>query len=251
MHPQVYIIGISGIPEVRPGDDLVVLILQAAEKQGTPVQENDLLVVTQKIVSKAEGRVIKLSDIKPSELALQLAREYQRDPRHIEVVLRESTNILRMVRGVIISETRHGFKCANAGVDASNLPDTDTICLLPQDPDASAQRIHQGINERLGIYIAVIITDSFGRPWREGIVNVAIGVAGLSPLKDLRGTRDFYGHVLLSSVLAVADELAAAAGLVMPKAAGIPAALVRGYNYERGSGSSKQLLRPPETDLFR
>jgi coenzyme F420-0:L-glutamate ligase/coenzyme F420-1:gamma-L-glutamate ligase len=187
---------------------------------------------------------VRLKDVEPSPLALQIARENRRDPRHIEVILRESKRIVRMDMGVIISETWHGFRCANAGVDASNLPEADTVSLLPEDPDASAERIRRGIKERLGIDVGVIISDTFGRPWREGAVNVAIGVAGIHPLKDYRGLSDPYGHPLRTTIIAIVDELAAAAELVTDKITGVPVALIRGYSYQPQGPGIKALLRP-------
>jgi coenzyme F420-0:L-glutamate ligase/coenzyme F420-1:gamma-L-glutamate ligase len=242
------ILPVGGIPEVRPGDDLPELIGRAA---GEDLRAGDVLVVTHKIVSKAEGRLVDLRAVEPSALAKGFAARYERDPRQIEVVLRESRRIVRMDRGLIIAETHHGFVCANAGVDASNVPGDDVVCLLPVDPDASAARLREALVARTNSDLAVIVSDSFGRPWREGITNVAIGVSGMDPLADYRGRRDSHGHPLEASVLAVADELASAAELVMGKTAGIPVAIVRGYPYERGSGTGRDLLMPPERDLFR
>jgi len=242
------ILPVEGIPEVQPGDDLSELISRTA---GEDLRAGDILIVTHKIVSKAEGRLVDLRAIEPSALAKGFAARYERDPRQIEVVLRESRRIVRMDRGLIIAETRHGFVCANAGVDVSNVPGDDRVCLLPVDPDASAARLRKAIVARTGFNLAVIVSDSFGRPWREGITNVAIGVSGMDPLADYRGRRDPHGRPLEASVLAAADELAAAAELVMGKTAGIPVAIVRGYPYERGSGTGRDLLMPPERDLFR
>ena len=239
---------VRGIPEVRPGDDLPDLISRAA---GEDLREGDILVVTHKIVSKAEGQIVDLSAVEPSALAKDFAARYGRDPRQIEVVLRESRRIVRMDRGLIISETHHGFVCANAGVDASNVPGDDTVCLLPVDPDASAARLREALTARTSSERAVIVSDSFGRPWREGITNVAIGVAGMEPLADYRGQRDPYGYPLEASILAVADELAAAAELVMGKTEGIPAAVIRNYQYKVGPGRALDLLMEPERDLFR
>jgi coenzyme F420-0:L-glutamate ligase / coenzyme F420-1:gamma-L-glutamate ligase len=241
------ILPVEGIPEIQPGDDLPELIGQAAED----LRAEDILVVTHKIVSKAEGRLVDLRAIEPSALAKGFAARYERDPRQIEVVFWESRRIVRMDRGLIIAETHHGFVCANAGVDVSNVPGDDMVCLLPVDPDASAARLREALVARTGSDLAVIVSDSFGRPWREGITNVAIGVSGMDPLADYRGQQDPHGHPLEASVLAVADELAAAAELVMGKTAGIPVAIVRGYPYERGSGTARDLLMPPERDLFR
>jgi coenzyme F420-0:L-glutamate ligase / coenzyme F420-1:gamma-L-glutamate ligase len=241
------ILPVEGIPEIQPGDDLPELIGQAAED----LRAEDILVVTHKIVSKAEGRLVDLRAIEPSALAKGFAARYERDPRQIEVVFWESRRIVRMDRGLIIAETHHGFVCANAGVDVSNVPGDDMVCLLPVDPDASAARLREALVARTGSDLAVIVSDSFGRPWREGITNVAIGVSGMDPLADYRGQQDPHGHPLEASVLAVADELAAAAELVMGKTAGIPVAIVRGYPYERGAGTGIDLLMPPERDLFR
>jgi coenzyme F420-0:L-glutamate ligase / coenzyme F420-1:gamma-L-glutamate ligase len=242
------ILPVEGIPEIRLGDDLTELICRAA---GENLREGDVLIVTHKIVSKAEGRLVDLRAIEPSAIAKDFAARYGRDPRQIEVVLRESRRIVRMERGLIIAETHHGFVCANAGVDASNVPGEGVVCLLPVDPDVSAARLRDALAARADLELAVIVSDSFGRPWREGITNVAIGVSGMDPLADYRGQRDPHGHPLEASVLAVADELAAAAELVMGKTAGIPVAIVRGYPYKRGSGTGRDLLMPPERDLFR
>ncbi len=239
---------VEGIPEIRPGDDLPELICRAA---GENLREGDVLIVTHKIVSKAEGRLVDLRAIEPSAIAKDFAARHERDPRQIEVVLRESRRIVRMERGLIITETHHGFVCANAGVDASNVPGDEMVCLLPVDPDVSAARLRDALAARMDLELAVIVSDSFGRPWREGITNVAIGVSGMDPLADYRGQRDPHGHPLEASVLAVADELAAAAELVMGKTAGIPVAIVRGYPYKGGSGTGRDLLMPPERDLFR
>jgi coenzyme F420-0:L-glutamate ligase/coenzyme F420-1:gamma-L-glutamate ligase len=242
------ILPVEGIPEVRPGDDLPELITRAA---GESLRPGDVLVVTHKIVSKAEGRLVDLSAVEPSALAKGFAARYGRDPRQIEVVLRESRRIVRMERGLVIAETHHGFICANAGVDASNVPGDDTVCLLPVDPDASAAGLRDALAAMTGSDLAVIVSDSFGRTWREGITNVAIGVSGMSPLTDYRGQRDPHGYPLEASVLAVADELAASSELVMGKTAGIPAAIVRGYPYEPAAGTGRALIMPPERDLFR
>jgi coenzyme F420-0:L-glutamate ligase / coenzyme F420-1:gamma-L-glutamate ligase len=242
------ILPVEGIPEIRPGDDLPDLIARAT---GEDLRAGDILVVTHKIVSKAEGRLVDLRAVEPSALAKGFAARYGRDPRQIEVVLRESRRVVRMDRGLIIAETHHGFVCANAGVDASNVPGDDTVCLLPVDPDASAKRLREALTARTGSDLAVIISDSFGRPWREGITNVAIGVAGMKPLADYRGRRDPYGYPLEASILAVADELAAAAELVMGKTEAIPAATIRNYPYKSAPGTASDLLMAPERDLFR
>jgi len=239
---------IEGLPEVRPGDDLAELIARVA---GRDLRAKDILVVTHKIVSKAEGRLVDLRTVEPSALAKGFAARNERDPRQIEVVLRESRRIVRMDRGLIISETHHGFVCANAGVDASNVPGDGTVCLLPVDPDASAAKLRAALADRTNLDLAVIISDSFGRTWREGITNVAIGAAGMDPLADYRGETDPHGFPLAASVLATADELAAAAELVMGKTAGIPVAIIRNYPYKPGPGTARDLLMEPEKDLFR
>ncbi|HTM49123.1 MAG TPA: coenzyme F420-0:L-glutamate ligase [Bryobacteraceae bacterium] len=238
----VRIVGLAGLPEVKAGDDLAALIRAAAPE----VDSRTIVVVAQKIVSKAEGAVVDLRKIVPSPRAIDWAARYGKDARLIELALRESRRIVRMERGVLIGETRHGFITAHAGVDFSNVPGDHFATTLPLDPDASAAGIRAGL--RCG---AVIVSDTFGRPWREGLVNVAIGVAGLEPLADLRRTRDWTGKPLQSTLLATADELAAAAGLVMPKAAGIPVAMITGFDWTGPGDSARRLIRPPETDLFR
>jgi coenzyme F420-0:L-glutamate ligase / coenzyme F420-1:gamma-L-glutamate ligase len=242
------VLGVEGFPEVRSGDDLSRMISGAVAEELRP---GDVLVVTHKIVSKAEGRLVDLRTVEPSALAKGYATSYGKDPRQIEVVLRESRRIIRMDRGIVISETHHGFVCANAGVDASNVPGDDTVCLLPVDSDASAARLRDALAEDPGVEVAVVISDSFGRAWRHGITDVAIGVAGMDPVADYRGQRDPHGYPMEASVLAVADELAAAAELVMGKTDGIPLAIVRGYPYSPASGSARDLLMPPERDMFR
>ncbi len=251
MAPEVRIIGIEGIPEVRPGDDLAALILDAAGKQNLTFQDGDVLVVTQKVVSKAEGRIVALDDVEPGLFARQIADQWEKDARLVEVVLGESARIVRMDHGVVICETKHGLICANAGVDSSNLEALGTVALLPEDPDASAEALRRRIEERLGVSPAVIITDTFGRPWREGQVNFAIGLAGMAPLVDYAGTSDPAGYELRVTIMAVADELAAAAELTQGKLDRLPVTLVRGYAYPRGAGVARDLLRDPERDLFR
>src|SRR5919202_336530 len=243
------VLPVDGIPEVRPSDDLANHIVRAA-RDGL-LRTGDVVVVTHKIVSKAEGRLVDLDTVEPSSLAKSFADRYDKDPRHIEVVLRESRRIVRMDRGIIISETHHGFVCANAGVDTSNVPGSDTVCLLPVDPDASARRLRDALVSKMGADLAVIVSDSFGRPWRQGITNVAIGVAGMDPLADYRGEKDLHGHLLVTSILAVADELASAAELVMGNTANIPIAVVRNYPYRSYPGNARNLLMEPERDLFR
>jgi coenzyme F420-0:L-glutamate ligase / coenzyme F420-1:gamma-L-glutamate ligase len=231
------VIPVEGIPEVREGDDLAELIRAATE-----FEDGDILVVAQKIVSKAEGRVVRLADVEPSERARELAAD--RDPRELEVILGEAVRLVRTRPPLVIAETRHGFICASAGVDHSNAPDSGTLVLLPLDPDASARRLADGLG------LPVIVSDSFGRPFRQGTTDVAVGVAGLTPLLDLRGVRDAVGYELQTTIIAVADEIAGAAELVMRKTAGIPAAIVRGLDLA-GGGSARDLVMPAERDLFR
>jgi coenzyme F420-0:L-glutamate ligase/coenzyme F420-1:gamma-L-glutamate ligase len=246
---ELRVLPVGEIPEVQPGDDLADLIYRAA---GDGLLEaGDVLIATHKIVSKAEGRLVDLSTVEPSAFAEDYATRHGKDPRQIEVILRESKRIVRMDRGIIISETHHGFVCANAGVDASNVPGSDTVCLLPTDPDASARRLRDALVAELGVDLAVIVSDSFGRPWRQGITNVAIGVAGMDPLADYRGQKDPHGYPLTASLLTVADELASAAELVMGKTLGVPVAIVRNYPYKKGYGTGQDLLMEPERDLFR
>jgi coenzyme F420-0:L-glutamate ligase/coenzyme F420-1:gamma-L-glutamate ligase len=253
---ELRILGLPGIPEIQPGEDLVQVIGDALERAGESLQPGDILVVTHKIVSKAEGRLVKLDDVTASALAEKLATPYGKDPRQVEVVLREAVRIVRMDRGVIITETQHGFICANAGVDASNVG-KDTVSLLPADPDGSAAAIRSGLGGRFNLdetdWPGVIVADSFGRPWRNGIINVAIGVAGLAPLADYRGQYDASGYELHVSVLAVADELAAAAELVMHKLDARPVVLIRGYQPATNTslGTGRDLVIDPARDMFR
>jgi coenzyme F420-0:L-glutamate ligase/coenzyme F420-1:gamma-L-glutamate ligase len=252
MPPEIRAIGIEGMPEVQAGDDLASQIMDAATLQGTPIETGDILVVTQKIVSKAEGRVVRIDSVDASPLAVSISEDHRRDPRHTELILRESRRIVRMDRGVIISETYHGFTCANAGIDASNIPGNGTVALLPVDSDASARRIRQSIRERLNVDVAVIISDTFGRPWRSGATDVAIGVAGINPMLSYVGQEDSHGNMMYTTVICVADELAATAELVTGKVLGVPVAIIRGYAYESvDDASHEDLLRDPEKDLFR
>jgi coenzyme F420-0:L-glutamate ligase/coenzyme F420-1:gamma-L-glutamate ligase len=248
--PELRVIGLGGLPDVRPGDDIAALILEAVGRQGTPLATGDVLVVTQKIVSKAEGRVVALADVKPGAEAARLAQETEKDPRVVELILRESRRIVRQAGPVLITETRHGFVCANAGVDASNVG-RGLVTLLPEDPDRSAEEIRAGLRKRAGLEVAVVISDTFGRPWREGHTNVAVGIAGMEAFVDYVGQVDPHGYELRVSTLAVADELAGAAELVMGKLSGVPAAIIRGYEYPQGSGKARDMIRPPERDLFR
>jgi len=250
MPEEIRIIPLEGIPEVREGDDLPGLILKAAEA-GASIKSGDVVVVTQKIVSKAEGRIVSLDSVTPSAEAEQLADETEKDARLVELILRESSRIVRQSGPILITETKHGFVCANAGIDASNVGPEGLVSLLPEDPDRSAAAIRAAIRERTGVDVAVIITDTFGRAWREGHTNVAIGVAGMRPFADYVGQTDPHGYELRVSTLAVADELAAAAELVNGKLDGVPVAIVRGYAYPRGEGSARELVREAERDLFR
>ncbi len=248
--PEVRLIPLPGLPEVREGDEISAQIIAAATA-GPGVEPGDVFVVTQKIVSKAEGRVISLDDVTPSAEAERLAAETEKDPRLVELILRESADIVRQRGPVLITETKHGFVCANAGIDSSNVGPEGTVCLLPEDPDASCRRIRDAIGKAAGVEVAVIMSDTFGRPWREGHTNVAIGLAGMSPFVDYVGEKDSFGYELRVSTLCVADELAAAAELVQNKLDGVPVTIVRGYGYPRGEGSARDLIRPREMDLFR
>jgi coenzyme F420-0:L-glutamate ligase / coenzyme F420-1:gamma-L-glutamate ligase len=237
--------------DIRLYSDLSAIILEAIDRSQIGMQNGDILVVTHKIVSKAEGRVVDLASIKPSTKAISMAKEHDKDPRVMELILKESSQILRAKNGIIISETKHGFVCANAGVDQSNV-EGDTAVLLPVAPDQSAGRLQEAVKEKIGKEIAVIITDTFGRTFRNGQTNVAIGVAGINPIKSYIGTYDMYGRKLRVTEIAVADEIASAAELVMGKAERTPVAIVRGYNFEKASKTSvKSLLRAKERDLFR
>jgi len=238
------------IPEVQPGDDLCEIIAAAARRSGFRFEHSDILVIAQKAVSKAQGAVIRLATVSPSVKARSIAEKLKKDPRMIEVVLNESRRIVRSDR-VLIVETRHGFVCANAGVDHSNVSGEDVVTLLPRDPDGSARKIAEGLQKRTRKRVAVIISDSFGRPWRLGLTNVAIGAAGVPVLRDLRGTRDRHGKLLTATVLAVADELAGAAGLVMGKSEGFPVIVIRGYRFKPANEPASHLIRSPEEDLFR
>jgi coenzyme F420-0:L-glutamate ligase / coenzyme F420-1:gamma-L-glutamate ligase len=238
------ILPLEGLPEVTAGADLAGLVTQCHL-----VEDGDIVVLAQKVVSKAEGRAVRLDEIEPSQRAVDVAGP-DADPRHVEVILREAVRVVRTRGALVIAETRHGFVCASAGVDASNAPEPGSLVLLPLDPDASARRVRDRLRELTGRTVAVIVSDSFGRPWRQGTTDVAIGVAGLAPLLDLRGTEDAAGYELRSTQIAVADELAGAAELVMGKAAGVPGAVIRGYRAS-GDGSARELVMPADRDLFR
>jgi len=250
-YPAVQIFGVTGIPEIQIGDDLAEIILNACNGQNTPLERNDILVITQKIVSKSEGCLINLDTVIPSSFAAEFAAQWDKDPRHVEVVLRESRRIVRMDHGVIISETKHGHFCANAGVDASNLDGENIVSTLPEDPDKSASIIRERILELARIPVAVIISDTFGRPWRTGTTNVAIGVAGIHPLKDYRGEIDPYGFTIKVTQASVADEIAGASGLVSEKMNQVPASVLRNVSYFESSDGISPLFRDRETDFFR
>jgi coenzyme F420-0:L-glutamate ligase / coenzyme F420-1:gamma-L-glutamate ligase len=236
-------LAVKGLPEIQPGDDLARLIADAAD-----LADGDVVVVAQKAVSKAEGRIVRLDDVEPSERARAIAGDG--DPRRIEVILQESARIVRLRPPLVISQTRHGFVCASAGVDASNAPAGDTLVLLPLDPDASAAALRERLHEVTDRSVAVIVSDSFGRAWRQGTTDIAVGCAGLTPLVDLGGLRDRVGYELHATVIAVADEIAGAAQLVMGKLDAVPVAIVRGLDLA-GDGSAADLVMPPERDLFR
>jgi coenzyme F420-0:L-glutamate ligase/coenzyme F420-1:gamma-L-glutamate ligase len=249
---NINISAITGIPAVQPGDDLASLLLSALERTALRLLSGDVVVVCQKVVSKAEGRIARLSEVTASPFARKLAATMTaKDPRVIEVVLQETKRIIKMDRGHLITETGPGWVCANAGVDESNSLGPDAVILLPLDPDASAWRLREAFRQRAGVEVAVLITDTFGRPWREGLVDFALGVAGMDALLDLRGQHDITGRELHHTVMAQADALAAAAGLVMRKGDAVPAALVRGYEFAPAEGDGKRLIRSREFDLFR
>jgi coenzyme F420-0:L-glutamate ligase/coenzyme F420-1:gamma-L-glutamate ligase len=243
---------IAGIPMVQQGDNLAALILRALDSTGLKLTHGDILTVCQKVVSKAEGRIVSLRDIEPSDLARSFAARWGKDPRATELVLRQTSRIVRMDNAVLIVETGPGWVCANAGIDESNSLEDDRAILLPEDADASAARLRTELKRLSGVEVAVLITDTFGRPWRDGLTEVCIGIAGLDPMLDYRGTTDLGGRELHHTVIAIADELAAAAGLLMPKAAATPAVLIRGYQYQpTESASARALIRPAASDLFR
>ncbi len=242
---------VDGLPEIHPGDDLAALIAGAVAAQGETLRDGDVLAVAQKVVSKAEGRIVRLADVEPGPRALAMAKESGKDPRQLEVVLAESVKVVRWKGGVLISETRHGFICANAGVDRSNAGAPDTVILLPMDPDASAKRLRETLRERTKKNVAVIVTDTFGRAWREGHMNVAIGIAGLPALKRYVGQFDPEGYELRVTEIAIADEVAAMAELVMGKLDRCPAAIVRGLPPNGTTETARDYVRPADRDLFR
>ena len=249
---MIKVIGVGGLPIIKEGDDLARIIYEAAEKQGTGIQEGDIIVITHVIVSRAEGNVVNLDSVVPSDFAKTLAQRFDKDPRLIEVILRESRSIVRMGDGKLITETKHGFVCANSGVDQSNVPGEGNVALLPSNPDRSAQEIRRKIRRLTGKDVAVIISDTHGRPFREGEINIAIGVAGINPIRDRRREKDLFEYVLRVKKTAVADELSSAAELVIGQAdEGIPVAIIRGYQYSKSERArATDLIRPKEKDLF-
>lgn len=251
MTARLELIALDGIDEVEPGDDLAGLIVSALDASGLTLADADCVVVTQKVVSKAEGRLVELSTVDPSPMAMAWAERWNKDPRQVELVLRESAEVVRMAPGgLIISRTRHGFVCANAGVDVSNVGGGEVASLLPVDPDASARAIRDGLQARTGAAPAVIVSDSFGRPWRNGIVNVAVGAAGIEAVRDLRGDPDAAGRVMQATVIAIADELASAADLAGGKVEQRPVVLVRGYPWRSSEAGASVLVMDRERDLF-
>ncbi|PYQ45499.1 MAG: coenzyme F420-0:L-glutamate ligase [Acidobacteria bacterium] len=248
---EIRLIPIIVDKEFHSGDDVAETLLEALQSNGHQLQPGDILVIKHKIISKAEGQLIDLATIIPSAESVTWSKQYDLDPRVIELALRESRSVIRRMNGVLITETRHGFLCANSGIDVSNVDGGRHALLLPEDPDRSAQQIHRKLQKETGIAVPVIITDSFGRPWREGLTECAIGIAGIKPLRDDRGQTDPHGYKLKASVEAIADELACAAGLVCGKLNRAPACIVRGFPYESGKARILELLRPASADLFR
>jgi coenzyme F420-0:L-glutamate ligase/coenzyme F420-1:gamma-L-glutamate ligase len=247
----IQIIGLRKMPLTKRGDNIADQVVNAAKEEGVKISNHDILVIAQKIISKAEGGVIDLKAVKPSAKAEEMSKTTGKDPRHIETILRETAKVVRLKGPHVIVQTRHGFVCANAGVDKSNVEDSDSVVVLPADPDRSAREIRRRIRELTGADVAVVISDTFGRAWRIGQVNVAIGVDGLRPIIDYRGSKDMFGYVLNVTQMAVADELASAAELIMKKSDGVPVAIIKGVDYVEGSGSAHDLIRPEEEDLFR
>lgn len=248
---MIQIIGLRKLPLIKEGDNVAEHIVKAAREEKVEIANGDVIVVAQKIISKAEGGVVHLKTVTPSQKAEEIAKVSGKDPRHVEVILRESAKIIRSQGAHLIVQTRHGFICANAGVDRSNVEDSDTITVLPIDGDKSAREMRRKLLDLTGANVGVIISDTFGRAWRIGQVNVAIGVDGLRPIVDYRGQKDMFGYLLNVTQMAVADELASAAELVMKKSDGVPVAIVRGCDYAAGKGSARDLIRPEQEDLFR
>ena len=250
MEGIVQVFPLRGIPRVKPGDDLLLMLTRSLDESGVTLQDSDVVVITQKVVSKAEGRIVKIEDIRPRKKAKLLAEELGKDPRTVQVILQESKRIVRKGHGVLIMETRHGFVCANAGIDASNVEE-GYLTLLPEDPDRSARKIRKKLELATGKKLAVVITDTFGRPWRDGQIDVAIGCSGLAPLEDLVGTTDPYGHTLRVTQPAIVDEIASASELVMRKHSLTPAAVVRGLSYKRSDAGVRSIIRERREDLFK
>ena len=248
---EIRLIPIPFLDEIHPGDNLADKLLASIRKHRGKLQSGDILIVKHKIVSKSEGRILDLATVQPSAESIEWAKQYNLDARVIELALREAHSVIRKKNGVLITETHHGFICANSGIDVSNVDGGQHAVLLPEDPDRSAANLRRALKKRTGVAIPVIITDSFGRPWREGLTEFAIGIAGMKPLRDDRNRRDPHGYKLKASVEAIADELACAAGLLCGKLNRTPACIVRGFHYKEGSGSIRALLRPASTDLFR
>ncbi len=250
--PIVQIIGVEGLPVIKVGDSIAELICKAAMQQGTPIREGDIVVITHVVVSRAEGNVVDLDSVVPSNFAKSFAQQFNKDPALVEIVLRESKSIVRMGDGKLITETKHGIICANSGVDKSNVPGERNVALLPKDPDHSAQKIQREIRRLTKNEVAVVISDTHGRPLRAGEINIAIGVAGIRPIRDRRGEKDLFGYVLRVKQTAIADELCSAAELVIGQAnEGVPAVIIRGYPYPKSKkAKATELARPKEKDLF-
>jgi len=248
--PDIALYPIPGLPEIVPGSNLSSALADAIASSELRLLDFDILVVAHKVVSKAEGRIVPLSQVQPSTLANEWADQYGKDSRVIELALREARRVVRMENGVLITETKHGFICANSGVDTSNVPPGCAV-LLPEDPDASAENLARSLGQMFKAHLGIIVSDTFGRPWREGLVNVAIGLAGFNPMIDYRGSRDTFGKMMRASIVASADELAGAAEIVMGKTRRVPAVLIRGFSWTDSEGTGKQLLRAASADLFR
>lgn len=251
MSKRFTVIPVTGMPEIEQGADLIQEVIASAERAKLSIKNGDIAIFAAKIISKAEGRFVRIDDVTTTPFAHGAAKFLDKDPRVVEIILNETLRVIKMERGKLIVENMLGVICANAGVDLSNVRGGDYALLLPEDPDGSARSLHDGFRERLGVDVAVIVTDTVGRPWRDGLVQVAIGCYGIKPLKDYRGTKDQQGFPLQATILAQADELSSAAGLLLGKTEGVPVVIVRGYDYERSTESAKKLLRKPDEDLFR
>jgi len=249
--PELRAIPIGGIGDVQPGDDIAAVVLNALAAKRRKFMPGDILVITHKIISKAEGQIVPLASIRPSHDAVEWAEKYKLDSRITQIAASESKRVVKRGHGVTITETPHGFVCANSGVDASNVDGGHSVVLLPRDPDQSAQRIYRALKNKVGFAVPVIISDSFGRAWREGLTEVAIGLAGMKAFRDSRGARDPYGYKLKVTLEAAADELAGMAGLACGKLTRLPACIIRGYAYQSGRGRARDLIRPAERDMFR